>query len=326
MFVLGQDIGYSNLKIAMGQKGGEMTTRILPAGAGSIDLMPRQVGAGLGSDFLQVQIDGRKWAAGVEPDRLQGWERELHKDYKSTDVYKALFYAALLISEQSVIDVLVTGLPVDQAMNDDQRKELVGLLSGEHHITPKRTVTVKDVVVVPQPAGAYMDIIHSTSDEEVLDAIKNGKTVVIDPGFYSVDWVSLVEGEIHYRSSGTSLKAMSRLIQVANELILDDYGGAPGVEKIEKAIRGGKNSTYLFGQKLELEEYMSKASGTVSREALTSMRKTMREDGMNADVVLLAGGGASKYSEAAKELFPKSRIIEAEDSVLSNARGFWRCG
>lgn len=36
MFVLGQDIGYSNLKIAMGQKGGEMTTRILPAGAGSI--------------------------------------------------------------------------------------------------------------------------------------------------------------------------------------------------------------------------------------------------------------------------------------------------
>jgi len=326
MFVLGLDIGYSNLKVAMGQKGGDMATRILPAGAGSIDLMPRQVGSGLGTDFLQVQIGGNKWAAGVEPDRLQGWERELHKDYKSTDVYKALFYAALLISEQSVIDVLVTGLPVDQAMNDGQRKELAELLSGEHHITPKRTVTVKEVVVVPQPAGAYMDIVHSTTDEEVLDAIQNGKTVVIDPGFYSVDWVALVEGEIHYRSSGTSLKAMSRLIQVANELILDDHGGAPGVEKIEKAIRGGKNSTYLFGQKLELDEYMSKASSTVSREALTSMRKTMREDGMNADVVLLAGGGASEYSEAAKELFPKSRIIETEASVLSNARGFWHCG
>ena len=71
---------------------------------------------------------------------------------------------------------------------------------------------------------------------------------------------------------------------------------------------------------------MSKASSTVSREALTSMRKTMREDGMNADVVLLAGGGASEYSDAAKELFPKSRTIETEASVLSNARGFWHCG
>lgn len=326
MFVLGLDIGYSNLKVAMGQKGDGMTTRILPAGAGSIDLMPHKVGAAHGTDFLQVHVDGKKWAAGVEPDRLQGWERELHKDYKTTDVYKALFYSALLISEQSEIDVLVTGLPVDQAMDDSQREELAEMLKGEHQVSPKRAVTVSDVIVVPQPAGAYMDLVHSTEDEDVLGAIQNGKTVVIDPGFYSVDWVALVEGEIHYRSSGTSLKAMSRLLQVANELILDDHGGAPGVEKLEKAIRAGKGSTYLFGQQLELKEYMSKASASVSREALTSMRKTMREDGMNADVVLLAGGGASEYADAAKELFPKSRIIEPPQSVLSNARGFWHCG
>ncbi|MFC6674036.1 plasmid stability protein StbA [Marinobacterium aestuariivivens] len=326
MFVLGLDIGYSNLKIAMGSKAEGMSTRILPAGAGSIDLMPRTVNAGLGTDFLQVHIDGQKWASGVEPDRLQGWERELHKDYKSTDVYKALFYAALLMSEQHEIDVLVTGLPVNQANSEAQRKELAAFLLGEHKITPKREVLVKDVVVVPQPAGAYMDIVHDTDDEGVLEAIQEGKTVVIDPGFYSVDWVALVAGEIHYRSSGTSLKAMSRVIQVANELIHDEHGGAPGIEKIEKAIRTGKGMTYLFGQKIDLSEYMSQAAHTVTREALTSMRKTMREDGMNADVVLLAGGGASDYAEAARELFPKSRIIESKDAVLSNARGFWHCG
>jgi plasmid segregation protein ParM len=326
MFVLGLDVGYSNLKIAMGLKGEEMATRLLPAGAGSVDLMPRQVGAGVATDFLQVHIDGKKWAAGVEPDRLQGWERELHKDYKTTDVYKALVYAALLISERSEIDVLVTGLPVDQAMNEDQREELAELLRGEHQITPKRSVVVKNVIVVPQPAGAYMDVVHSTRDEKVLAAIRHGKTVVIDPGFYSVDWVALEEGEIHYRSSGTSLKAMSKLLQVANELILDDHGAGPGVEKLEKAIRSGSKSVYLFGNPLELSEYLAKASSTVTREALTRMRKTMREDGMNADVVLLAGGGASEYADAARELFPKSRIIEPKEAVLSNARGFWHCG
>ncbi|AYM89019.1 MULTISPECIES: ParM/StbA family protein [Pseudoalteromonas] len=326
MFVMGLDIGYSNLKVSMGTKGEDIRTKILPAGAGNIDLMPRSVGAGLGTDFLQVIINDQKWAAGVEPDRLQGWERELHKDYKSTDVYRALFYAALLVSEQSVIDVLVTGLPVDQAMKDEQRQELASLLKGEHQITPKRKVTVKDVIVVPQPAGAYMDVVNSAVDDDVLDVIHNGKTVVIDPGYYSVDWVALVEGEIHYRSSGTSLKAMSRLIQVANELIHDDNGAAPGIDKIEKAIRTGKSYIYLFGQKIELKEYMENASNTVSREALTSMKKTMRDDGMDADVVLLAGGGASSYMAAAKELFSKSRIIELENSVLSNSRGFWYCG
>lgn len=50
------------------------------------------------------------------------------------------------------------------------------------------------------------------------------------------------------------------------------------------------------------------------------MRKSMREDGMDADVVLLAGGGAEAYQDA-RELFPKSRIVLPEESVASNARG-----
>lgn len=325
MFVLGLDVGYSNLKLAMGHKEKGMETKILPAGAGRLELMPRNMSAGLGNDFLQVTVDGEKWASGVEPSRLQGWERELHRDYKSTDVYKALFYAGLLLAEQPVIDVLVTGLPVDQANSADQRQELVELLKGEHKITPMQEVTVKEVIVVPQPAGAYMDAVNSTQDEDILEAIQHGRTVVIDPGFYSVDWVALVEGEIHYRSSGTSLKAMSRLLQVADESIMGDYGGSPGVENLERSIRTQKDPM-VFAKRVPLQKYLEHAAKTVTREALTSMRKTMREDGMNADIVLLAGGGAGDYAEAAKELFPKSRIIESKNAVLSNARGFWHCG
>lgn len=325
MFVLGLDIGYSNLKLAMGHKEKGLKTKVLPAGAGRLELMPRNMSAGLGNDFLQVIVDGEKWASGVEPSRLQGWERELHRDYKSTDVYKALFYAGLLLSEQAEIDVLVTGLPVDQANRVDQRQELVELLKGTHKITPMQEVTVKEVIVVPQPAGAYMDAVNNTHDQDVLEAIQHGRTVVIDPGFYSVDWVALVEGEIHYRSSGTSLKAMSRLLQVADELIMGDYGGSPGIDNLERSIRTGKEPM-VFAKRVPIQKYLEAAAKTVTREALTSMRKTMREDGMNADIVLLAGGGASDYAEAAKELFPKSRIIESEHPVLSNARGFWHCG
>ncbi len=138
------------------------------------------------------------------------------------------------MSEQKEIDVLVTGLPVSQYMDVERREALKSRLEGEHQITPKRSVAVKSVVVVPQPAGAYMDVVSSTKDEDLLEIIQGGKTVVIDPGFFSVDWVALEEGEVRYHSSGTSLKAMSVLLQETDRLIQEDHGGAPGIERSRK--------------------------------------------------------------------------------------------
>lgn len=43
---------------------------------------------------------------------------------------------------------------------------------------------------------------------------------------------------------------------------------------------------------------------------------------MDADVVLLAGGGAEAYQNAVKALFTKSRIVLPNESVASNVRAF----
>ncbi len=172
-----------------------------------------------------------------------------------------------------------------------------------------------------------MDVVSSTKDEDLLgDYPREEKTVVIDHGFFSVDWVALEEGEVRYHSSGTSLKAMSVLLQETDRLIQEDHGGAPASKKIEKAIRAGKAEIFLYGEKVSIKDYFKKASTKVAQNALIPMRKSMREDGMDADVVLLAGGGAEAYQDAAKELFPKSRIVLPNESVASNAGGFWFCG
>lgn len=326
MFVMGLDIGYSNLKLAYGEQGGQPSTRVLPAGAGPIELMPRQLTGQQDSSCIQVVVDGEKWAAGVEPGRLQGWDRELHGDYPSTAAYRALFYAGLLLSERDEVDVLVTGLPVHQYMDESSRLALVQRLAGSHDITPKRRVMVKKVVVVPQPAGAYMELVSTSQDQELLGIVGEGRTVVIDPGFFSVDWVALDQGEVRYHSSGTSLKAMSMLLEEANRLIQEDHGAAPGIEKIEQAIRGQKSDVLLLGQRVALSAYLEQAAGRVAPHALTPMRTSMREDGLDADVVLLAGGGAAAYREAAQEIFSRSRVVMPEDSVTANARGFWFCG
>ncbi|MBO0217071.1 plasmid stability protein StbA, partial [Vibrio sp. Vb2880] len=88
-------------------------------------------------------------------------------------------------------------------------------------------------------------------------------------------WVALEEGEVRYQSSGTSLKAMSILLQELNRLIQEDYGTGPGLEKIEKAIRSNKKELLLHGSKVPLSEYFDKAASKVAPNALTPMKKSM---------------------------------------------------
>ncbi|TFI47032.1 ParM/StbA family protein [Diaphorobacter sp. DS2] len=323
-FVLGMDIGYSNLNLAMGYRDKAMETKILPVGAAPIEFMPRTVTGGYGTagDFVQVLVNGEQWVAGVEPERLQGWERELHASYPETNQYKALFYAALALTGQKEIEVLVTGLPVSQFVVSEHRQSLENMLKGKHRISEKVEIEVKNVLIVPQPAGAYMDMTNKAeSDLELL--INEGKTIVIDPGFFSVDWVALEEGEVRFDYSGTSLKAMSVLLERTALLIRNEYGGDLSVEKIEKAIRAGKNEIPLYGQMVNFRPYLEHAMREVPKEALTALKKTMRSDGLDADVVLLAGGGALAYQDAAVEIFPKSRIVVSDEPVMANARGFW---
>lgn len=324
-FILGLDIGYSNMKMAMGFSGQEISTLLLPVGAATLDKLPQGTNGRDADDVLQVLVGEEKWLAGIEPARLQGWVRVLSENYPSSKQYRALFHAALLLTEQEEVDVLVTGLPVSQFQDEALRHRLAENLTGTHQVTPKRSVTVKEVIVVPQPAGAYMEVVNTANDPELLEVIQDGKTVVLDPGFFSVDWVVLEGGEVRHHSGGTSLKAMSKLLETTDKLIKDDHGASPGYQKIETAIRAGKSDVILLGKKLAIAEYVEKASAVIAEEALTPMRNTMREDGMAADVVLLAGGGASYYESAAKALFPRSRVVKSASPVLSNAIGFWHC-
>ena len=323
MFVLGVDIGYSNLKLAIGQSGSEPKTIILPAGAGPADRMPERIGGGDDETCLYVSVDNERWAAGVPAGRLQGWERELHPEYPTTKTYKALFHAALLMAEKDSIDLVVTGLPVSQFHEPQRKSDLVQRLKGVHQVTPKRSITVHDVKVLPQPAGAYMDLVQTGGD---LGLIEEGRVVVIDPGFFSVDWVALEAGEIRYSSSGTSLQAMSVLLETIDKLISEDHGAKVGMDRLEKAMRTGDLQVLLFGEKVDISPYLNAAMKKVAPVALTAMRQSMRDESINADLVLIAGGGAMAYKEAAKEIFSRSKIIVPEQSVLANVRGFWFYG
>ena len=47
---------------------------------------------------------------------------------------------------------------------------------------------------------------------------------------------------------------------------------------------------------------------------------------MSPDIVVLVGGGAGFFKKTIQEAFPRLKVVSPEQSVLSNARGFWLMG
>lgn len=319
-FIAAIDIGYSAVKTVFGAQNSEPQKTTLPAGAGPVLHMAEGLNRRV-SDFLTVQICGENWATGVEPSRLDGWARDLHADYPASEQYRALFYAALLVSEVDQIDQVITGLPVSQAHNPARVKALRDRLLGKHQITLKRQVEVNEVHVLPQPVGAWLD--YLSSPEADAAALESARVLVLDSGFFSVDWVAIEDGELRNSLAGTSTAAMSAVIEEADRAISHEHGASVGRDKIERALRDGRKTVTVYGHVVALESYLEAAAKTTAAQALMALRQNLRSDTRPFDAVLLTGGGATTYTPAVQELFPKAKILRPAETVHANARGFW---
>lgn len=324
-FVVGIDIGYSNLNICMGNQGEAAVTKILPACAVPLEKVTQMLTGKLSDDFFQVIVDGEPWAGGVEPARLNYPMRQLHEDYPKTKQYKALFYTALALCDRPVIDTLITGLPVVHFNDQERVAHLNSLLAGKHQIAPKVEVEVKKVVVVPQPVGGYMDMFMEL-DENLQEVVSKGRSIVIDPGFYSVDWVTFSRGEMSMEQSGSSTEATSVLLEKATKFIQADYARKIPVEEIETAIRLKEKEIPLCGSLKGFEPYIDMAMRTVPEEALLPLKNSLRGGSGIVGYVFMVGGGANFYKEAAQAIFPDAKVITSSDPVMANAKGFWFLG
>lgn len=317
---LGLDIGYSNTIGVFGDGSSQPESFVSPSQAAPLATIPGD--SGLRAGEILVDVDGEPWVAFAAPGRVQEG-RELHADYTRSAAYQALFKASLLIAAGSgdVIDVLVTGLPVTQARDDNYVKALVQTMTGAHRISSKREITVKSVVVVAQPIGTLTDIYCSSDNSEIVE---ESVSLVLDPGFFSVDWVLFDHRELVAQSSSSSVNAMSVLLQACNEEIALEYGGNPGVEKIEHALQSGRNYILMFGRKIELDACLKRAADRVIPSVMAEIKQTLRFlKGRAIDCVILGGGGASIYENYAKAEFPDSLVIKPRDTVKSNAWGFY---
>jgi plasmid segregation protein ParM len=326
MSIVGLDVGYSNLKLAVGVPGDAPRVLVRPAGAAPLARLGERLAAGAGSEAaVRVEVAGTPWAAAIEPVRFEGWQRALHEDYTASPAFRALVEAALELAGEARIARLVTGLPVAQAQEPRRREALRRVLLGEHH-TPNGRVVVADVHIVPQPVGAFVDLLCSGADAELLARLEEGTVLVLDAGYYSVDWALIVAGELRRGASGTSLEAMSVLIERAAARLAERHGGRAQPLALEAALRRGRTHLAVFGQRIALAPLLEATAGEVAAVALEALRQALRREVSNVDLVLLAGGGAALYAPGARSAFPYAEVRLAPEPVAANARGFFHYG
>jgi len=323
MQIVGLDIGYSNLKVAYGEAGSKPILVSRPAGAAPSEHIAQRIMSTGADDPLRVLVDGKEFVAGCSHDRLENWARELHQNYTSTESYRALFNAGLLLTGMTEIDRVVTGLPTSQYFDEGLRKHLIQTMKGEHQVTPKKKIIVKDVKIVPQPLGGFVDYLHTLNDPA---QVEDASVLVIDPGFFSVDWVLLVNGEFKRASSGSSLDAVSVILDEASALIGKDHGSEPGRSKMENAVRSGRNTVSVLGTRVDITPYLTVASTTVGHIVGAQLQAALRKEESAVDAIVMVGGGAPLFEASIKTAFSKTPIAIAKDSVFANARGFWRGG
>lgn len=327
-FIVGLDVGYSNLKVAWGTAHAKPYTHIAPAAGGPVEQLSERLGQdGAAVDGgARVWIGGKPWIVGVEPRRIEGFVRTMHADYPQTEIYRALCFAALQVAGRDRVDVLVTGLPVTEyRLQRANGFPKLQWLVGTHRITPHKSIEIARILVLPQPAGAYMDML-SVPQGAMLDVLEHGRTIVIDPGYYSVDWLICEAGNIHRASSDSSLKSVQAVLQTVRAQMIERLGAAPTEEHLDETLRSGQENILLAGRWVSLTPYLQEAGRIVASAMLTELRSRMRGDATAVDAVLLTGGGASLYEPTIRESFPSARLVVSASAPLANARGFWFSG
>jgi plasmid segregation protein ParM len=325
MTVIGLDVGYSNLKIAVGEAGASQRVIVRPTDAAPVDRLGERVRPGRLEDAVLVDVDGERWAAAIEPVRFEGWQRSLHEDFAATPADRALVKAALVLADRPVVDRLVTGLPVAQAQDARRREALRRALVGRH-VTERGAVEVGEVRIVPQPVGAFVDLLWSALDGDTMARIEEGTVLVLDAGYYSFDWALIVAGELRRGASGTSLEAMSMLLERAAGMIAAQHGGRPQPLALEAALRQGREQVLVLGKRVPLKPVLERVAREVGSVALEALRQALRREVTNVDLVVVTGGGGALYGRQAADIFPGAEVRLARDPVGANARGFFHYG
>lgn len=309
------DIGYGQTKLLYDGPQGEQR-RVFPS---QVELAPEtDLGGGLlgARNNFRVRVGDLSYDVGEDVAQSGNAVGNLNDAYLETPEYQALFHAALLATGLTRVDLLVTGLPVSHFAR--RKAELARLMTGFQRVTAHHTVSVRRVLVVPQPMGGLMA--HVTQKNLVREASQS-TVLVVDPGQHTVDWLVVHDMKLNPLRSGSHAGGVAQVLTALQKLLKAQYGGAPSLAVLSLRLARQAHTLHIRGQEVVLAPLLARAALDVVAAGVKALRNQLQEQS-DIDRIIVVGGGAPLFLPALRQAFPGVPTELADDPVFANVMGY----
>ncbi|MDA8345428.1 MAG: ParM/StbA family protein [Thermaerobacter sp.] len=319
MRVLGMDIGFGRCKGALDGRTVEF---------------PAFVSAPSALDLGEVHIrnvltdpEGHVWIYGEDAILEGGARITLAPDKMRSETDRARMLALLgelfADSPMGYIDRIVTGLPVAEL--GPFKDDVVALLKGPHKFSiGKRNynITIGDVRVIPQGAGAYYSLVLQDGKESSEASSYSGRCLIVDVGYRTVNLVTLDNGRYVPHLSATLPKdGINNLHLDLRRLIARQFSGYDvGIAEIDKACR--TRSVLIDGEVTRIGDLVEAAALSLGERVVEQIETY--SDSRSVAKVILTGGGSALLQPVFAPLF-KNLVVPPQAS-LANAVGYLEYG
>lgn len=336
MIIRAMELGYGTSTVITGENAeGGLMYRTFP----SVPVHIHDDSIDLGAEILAtrkrvlVEVKGQKYEVGedVMASSDPRSARNLNDDYINSDRYQALLKASIMMIPENDIDLFVCGLPVDMMT---RRDELKNMIEGTQTIN-NRVITIKKVLVFPQPLGGLLTFARSLG-KEIVKSLMNENVLVCDPGYLTFDWLVTRGLKPNENRSGTCKagmgmsKVLDSVVKAASKI--EELGvKKPNIEVFDDAFVLGK--LRIFGREYDFPVNTSKAPhfdftpdiDRVVDEAVSEMKNSIG-DAQDISKIIVVGGPADIYARSIAKAYPYHEIQVVNDPVRANAFGYYYGG
>jgi hypothetical protein len=318
---LAVDAGYGNTRI-YGAKGGvTLPSLVATNGAKTVskwaaDDLKRAMHA---AKPTLIQTESGDYYIGPGGHEAGQPVENLDLDRMTGPEMKALLYGALSAYGAPRATRLIVALPIAMAFGEDgdrAKDQVKAMLQGDHawwiagadgEKDKQHSITIPEVVVTSQPAGAMFDYLLTAKGEMPPDKklIRRAKAFgILSLGFNTIEMMVVEEGRLIEKNVAGETKGVRYLLELLNERQAYSLG------ELDAKLRAGRLDA-------------TPALARWQREVMGQIEKHWSRAIPRLAEVFVVGGGTFLIRDALLAKF-KDKLVIPDDPILSIARGCYK--
>lgn len=304
---------------------------------------------GADRDVIDVSFGGRDYCVGKDiRHEMVGndFGKDMTDTYYDSAVYHALMRGALAYMDEPIIHTLCLGLPMNHYMSPGRPEKLRAAYEATVVINKDKKVVIENVVVQPQPFGAYAglgskvnEINNLLTESNMPDSLiktpqdlKAMTILVVDPGEFTLDWLLMTgTGPLMKVSNAIGDAGRHRVLREIHKLISEKMErplGSSFFGDIDSCLRNNRQLR-VAGQVFDLQsdEFQELIRKTID-DPIRQLFEGLRGADDRIDMAVVMGGAPHDVAEAIKRARPWLPVYcgntnaGKNSSIFGNLSGF----